>query len=282
MTIALPLPGVRPIVALARREAVSALRGTGVWLAASIALAVAGWLLLIDLRALDVAGVLVPTDPFRAPLDAAFLVLALYFAIGAAVSTARDRESGTLEVLFFAPMDETSYAAGKVLGIVLAFVALLPVIGAGFVILSLVTGFRLGLAMPLSLILSVVPAAMVAAFGVLVAIGTSRVRTAVLFLGGAAVLFVGVGIAYSIVLLVPIDNPSSPLLVLRDALGYANGLIRWISPFALMQRVVAEGVAVGAWQSAANGVAVAAGATLLMTAASALWLRVRGVQRAGE
>jgi hypothetical protein len=86
---------------IAWREARAVMRGLGGYVALTLALVAATWVLLIDVRALEAAGLVVLADPFRAPLAIAMLVLAVYLAISAAVSTTRDRESGTLEVLFY-------------------------------------------------------------------------------------------------------------------------------------------------------------------------------------
>lgn len=266
---------------IARRDALGALRGLGVYVALALAVAAAAWLLLIDVRALAAAGILVPQNPFRAPLDIALLVVALFFAVTAAVSTARDRETGTLEVLFYGPVDEPTYVLGKVGGLVLAYVAILPLLLAAFWLLSLVSGFALPGAVLAGLVLSVVPVAMIVAFAVLLAVGTSRIRTAVLLLVGAVALLLGVSVAYDIVLLIPIANPSSPVLPLRDALAAVDAVFRWVSPFAYLERIV-ESVGLGAWRSLAVAGASALAYTAALLVLASVWLRRRGVQRSGE
>ncbi|QYK42217.1 MAG: ABC transporter permease subunit [Paracoccaceae bacterium] len=283
MTVRVPhVPALNTIATLARREARAALSGFGVYVATSIALVAAIWLLLIDVRALRVARLLIPADPYRAPLDVALLVLAFYFAVSAAVSTARDRESGTLEVLFFGPVDEITYCLGKVLGLLAAYALMMPLLALSLVALSLLSGFALPGSLAASLVFSLIPAAMVLSLGLILSIGTRRVRSAVLILGGVALLLLGGTAAYSIVLLVPIDNPSSPVVALRDVLATVNAVLRWVSPFAYLQRIVAEGVAIGAWRNAAVGAGFALAASGVMIVLAARWLRWRGVQRAGE
>jgi ABC-type transport system involved in multi-copper enzyme maturation permease subunit len=232
-------------------------------------------------RALEAAGILVLADPFRSPLAMAMLVLALFLAISAAVSTARDRESGTLEVLFYAPVDEITCVLGKVGGLLIAYVAALPLLLASFALLALITGFALTPTVLISLALSIVPAAEVVSFGVLLSVGTSRVRTAVLLLGGAAALLLGATVANSLVLLVPITDPASPVLALRDALAALEMVVRWVSPFAYLERVV-DGAITGAWRTALISLAAAVGYTLLMMAGAAYWLHRSGVYWRGE
>jgi ABC-type transport system involved in multi-copper enzyme maturation permease subunit len=270
------------VLAMARREAQAALNGLGLYIAVSLSVAAAAWLLLLDVRALAVAGVLVRSDPFGAPLDAALLVLALFFAISAAAQTARDRESGTLEVLFYAPVDELTYILGKTFGLVAAYALMLPLVAFCFFLMSMATGFVLPMSFVLGLLFSVVPAAMVVSLGILLAIGTNRVRSAVLILGAVAFVFLGGAAAYSLVLMIPIENPSSPIIALRDSLAAVNGTLRWISPFAYLSRIVAEGVAIGAWVTVAQALAASLAGTALMIVIAATWLRRRSLGRASE
>ena len=266
---------------IAQREAKAAMRGIGGYIALTVALIAGTWVLLVDVRALNANGTTVLADPFRPTLTIAMLVLALFLAVSAAVSAARDRESGTLETLFYGPVDEVSYILGKVGGLLVAYVAALPLILASLALLSFMTGFALTTRILIGLALSVIPAAVIVGFGVLLSVGTSRVRTSVLLLTAVIVLLLGITVAYSLVQVMPIDDPASPVLPLRDTLAALNAGVRWISPFAYLERVV-DGVTSGAWRSAATSLAIALVYTAFMIALAALWLRRRGVQRKGE
>lgn len=281
MSAGTAVPGRLGIAAaIARREATAAIHGLGGYFALSLALLAGTWIVLVDMRALATGGLLVLADPFGPALTVALLAAALYLAVSAAVSTARDRENGTLEVLFYGPVDEISYILGKVGGLLAAFVAALPLLLACFALLSLMTGFVLTMKVLISLALSIIPACVVIGFGVLLAVGTSRVRTAVLILIAAIAGLLGITVGYSLVLLVPITDAASPVLPLRDGLAALDAVVRWLSPFSYIERVV-DGVARGAWRSA--GISLAAGVfyAAAMIALAALWLRRRGVQRSG-
>jgi ABC-type transport system involved in multi-copper enzyme maturation permease subunit len=266
---------------IAWREARATLRGASGYVGLTIALIAAAWMLLIDVRALKAAGLLVRADPFRAPAAAALLVLALFLAVSAAVSAARDRESGTLEVLFYGPVDEVSYILGKVGGLLVAYVAALPLLLLSLLLLAWVSGFTLTPVIIASLALSIIPAAEIAGFGILLSVGTDRVRSAVLLLLGVAVVLLGVNLAYRIVLLVPIEDPASPVLPLRDTLAGLDLAVSWIAPFTYLERIV-DGVMAGAWRTVLVGVASALAYTAAMIGLAAFWLRRRGVHRRQE
>jgi ABC-type transport system involved in multi-copper enzyme maturation permease subunit len=266
---------------IAWREAKAALRGMGCYVALTLALIAATWILLVDVRALKAAGLLVLMDPFRPSVGIAMLVLALFFAVSAAVSAARDRESGTLEVLFYGPVDEITYVLGKAGGLLLAYLAALPLLLASLALLSWMSGFDLTPPNIVSVLLSIVPVAQVIAFGVLLSIGIGRVRSAVLLLVGVVGVLLGIQVAYGMVLLVPISDPSSPVLALRDALAALDAARSWISPFAYLERVV-DGATRGNWQSALRSLAAAIVYAVVIIALAAWWLRRRGVWRRGE
>jgi ABC-type transport system involved in multi-copper enzyme maturation permease subunit len=266
---------------IAWREAKAAMRGMGCYIALTLALIAATWVLLVDVRALKVAGLLVLTDPFRPSVAVAMLVLALFFAVSAAVSAARDRESGTLEVLFYGPVDEITYVLGKAGGLLLAYLAALPLLLASLALLSWMSGFALTAPILVSVLLSIVPVAEIVGFGILLSVGIGRVRSAVLLLVGVVGVLLGIEVAYGMVLLVPISDPSSPVLALRDALAALDAAAGWISPFAYLERVV-DGAMRGTWQSALLNLAAAVVYAVLMIGLAAFWLRRRGVWRRGE
>lgn len=271
-----PVAGV-----IAWQEAKAAMRGMGCYVALSVALIAATWMLLIDVRALEAAGLLVLADPFRPSVTVAILVLALFFAVSAATSAARDRESGTLEVLFYGPVDEITYILGKAAGLLLAYLAALPLLLASLALLSWMSGFALTPAIPVSIALSVVPVAQIVGFAILLSVGIGRVRSAVLLLVGIVALLLGLEVAYRMVLLVPISDPASPVLPLRDTLAALTAAASWISPFAWLERVV-DGAMAGAWRNALLSLAAALAYAVLMLGLAALWLRHRGVWRRGE
>jgi len=278
-----PAGGLRwnALLVVGRREFAAARRGLGMYIAATGALVVLGWSLLSSVRAVRNAGLLVHADPFATPLAYAVIVLALFHAISAVVSAARDRERGTLEILFYGPIDELSYIAGKVGGQAVAYVVMLPVLLAAVLVLSAMTGFLVSSRILVTLAVSIIPAVQIVAFGVLLAVAATRVRTAIVLFVGVIAVLLGVSVAYALILLVPLENPNSPILPLRDGLAAANAIASWVSPLSYVERIV-DSSSTGAWRAAlvslGAALAYAAGTVAVATA----WLRRRGVHRKGE
>jgi hypothetical protein len=105
-----------------------------------------------------------------------------------------------------------------------------------------------------------------------------RVRSAVLLLVGVVIVLLGIKLAYGMVLMVPISDPASPVLALRDTLAAIDAGAAWISPFAWLERVV-DGALTGAWWTALISLTAALAYTLVMIGLAAWWLRRRGVYR---
>jgi hypothetical protein len=92
---------------------------------------------------------------------------------------------------------------------------------------------------------------------------------------------VGVTVAYEMVLLVPIEEASSPVIPLRDALRTLNTIVLLISPFAHLERIV-DAVAAESWRRAGLDLLLSLGLSLALIAAAIAWLRRRGVHGARE
>lgn len=266
---------------VAQREVQALVRGMAGYAALAIALVAAGWFLATDLERVRANGLLVQGNPFQAPLLVAVVALSIFLAISAVVSVARERERGTLEVLFYGPIDEPAYIAGKFAGQVVGYLLALPVLTVSFLLISLLTGFRFSNLLLVSLVASVVPAAEVVAFGLLLSVVAGRLRSAILLFIGVVVLFLSSAVAYGVVSSIPVESPASPILPLRDALAALDALVDWLSPFAYFDRVL-ENVALGAWPPAITALLAGLGHAAVSLGLAAAGLRWRGVRRKGD
>ena len=79
---------------------------------------------------------LVLADAFTLPLFIASLVVIFFLTLASAAGIARERESGTLEVLFYGPVDHWSYVLGKHLALVAGYGTL------GLALVALLGGLR--------------------------------------------------------------------------------------------------------------------------------------------
>jgi hypothetical protein len=198
----------------------------------ALSLGLLGGILLLNnqLSALADNGLLVLDDPLLLPLIAVALVIGMYTAFNSAFRVAGERESGTLTVLCFGPVDELIYLAAQWLEQVVIFSA---GIGGGLLILR-VAALMLGL--PFSPLLAAVAGLSVllglclGAVGLVAAALTSRIRTAIWAMLSLFGLFFG--LQFGVLLLRSATGAGPALIPIRDGLEWALRLIKIVSPFS--------------------------------------------------
>jgi ABC-2 type transport system ATP-binding protein len=228
----------RTVWVIAQRDLLGTLYGPGIYLVVALGMlatlpVVAGYL-----DAVERSHVLILADAFTLPFFVAATIAMLYLALASVATIARERDQGTLEVLFYGPVDLRSYVAAKHLAHLLAY---LP-IGVGLAVLLLayagMTGLRLPQAFPLELLLSAFTAAAVAALGVCLSTLARSVRTGIALLGALAAVFLAIRAGSELLSGITVTNNVSPLLVLRNVVVGLDTAIGYISPFGLFQNGV--------------------------------------------
>ena len=262
---------------LAGREFNMTMRSSSTYAVLGVALGLAGWMLSNDVALVRSNGLMVHAAPFRGPLLGALLVLSFFLALSAVLSVARDRDRGTLEVLFYGPIDETSYLAGKLFGLLGAYLAMMPMLLTGLAVLSIFTRFEIGPRLIAALALSLIPAAGIVTVGLLLSAMAKRVRSSILFFIVAVGLFVGAGVSYSFVSRIPVDDPASPVLPLRDALRAVDTALSQISPFTYLEQIF-DWANIGSWSAVGRSLALSLFGTIILAILARLALRWRGVR----
>jgi ABC-type transport system involved in multi-copper enzyme maturation permease subunit len=220
---------------LQNRHSQAAFWGLGIFITITAALLASALVLNNSIRFAERNTVLVSMHPLFLPVFIFAGVMSLYLAIVASVASSREYDKGTLEVLLYGPVDETSFLFG-------IFLAQLKVYLIGIFILfvwaNLVTWF-LNLAFSVGLYLagltSVVMAATVIAFGLFTAVLGGKTRTALVYFILTVLLLGGLQIADQIVTgLVLATTPSrnDPILLIRNLLASSATMVQWISPYS--------------------------------------------------
>jgi ABC-type multidrug transport system permease subunit len=263
---------------IGRWECSAQMRGIGPYVTLALALAATAVAMIPTVRAVRNGELLVSTDPLGQSAVAGLLVLAIAWALSTVVSVARERESGVLELVFYGPIDEIAYIVGKVAGIVVSYAAMAALLTIGVGLLGALAGFPLSVRLPVAIALSVLPMTYLAAIAVLIALTLNRVRgalvTFVLVLGGLAAVVA----AYRMTILIPIDDPASPLLAIRGVLAALTSVTQWVSPVAFLEEAIA-GLQSGSWGRSVGASATGGGAALVAGGLAVLALRRRGVAR---
>jgi ABC-type transport system involved in multi-copper enzyme maturation permease subunit len=179
--------------------------------------------------------VLILADAFTLPFFVAATIAMLFLALASVATIARERDQGTLEVLFYGPVDRASYVLAKHLALVLAY---LP-IGLGLTALLLayagMSGLRLPAAFGLELLLSAFTAAAVAALGVCLSTLVRGVRAGIALLGALTALLLAIRGGSELLSGITLTNNVSPLLLLRNGVLALDALAGYVSPFGVFQ-----------------------------------------------
>jgi ABC-type transport system involved in multi-copper enzyme maturation permease subunit len=227
--------------AIQARSSSSTVYGLGIYITLSMALAVAALIVHNTVRYVERNAVVSTRQPLFLPLALMVTVLSLYLALGAVVAVARERDRGTLQVLMFGPVDETSFVLGH-------FYAQLKVY-FGLVLLTIVwlnvVSWLLHLAFSIEAILllasSLTTAAAVVAFGLLIAVWGGRTRAALVYFILIVLLFIALQVGNDVASGIALSsNPSQndPIFIVRNALVVITNVTQWFSPYSQFSQMM--------------------------------------------
>ena len=269
----------RSVSTVLRREARGLLLGVSPYGVLSLALLVATLLARNHLEFIAQSGLLVHSGPFDLPLLLGLQLAALFLALLAATTVARERDRGTLEVLFYGPMNTASFILGEFLGHTVAYGFLSAGLLVGFVALATFSGFVFSVALVMVILLSVASASATVAIGLALSAAARTVRTAVVGLLALVGGFTAVGLGHAYLAALPLQGRYyHPLLFLKNALALLNRLGAALWPLAYLERGM--GAALQAQWLLYGGTMLASTAlALAMLIAAAMLLERRGVRR---
>jgi hypothetical protein len=181
--------------------------------------------------------ILAMPGPIGPPLYLAMVINAVYLAFSASIAISRERDNGTLAVLFYGPVDPLLYVGAKYLehiGIYGLMAAVGAIVFTGFEA-AIGAGFSYGSAA--ALLISLVPISGVIAFGILLSALTRKIRTSVLWLVTVFLLFLGVEWADAALRRIEPANFPAFAAPVQSLLGITASCIGWVSPFTYLSRV---------------------------------------------
>jgi ABC-type transport system involved in multi-copper enzyme maturation permease subunit len=222
-----------------RRDLRATLYGFGLYVTLSAAVAVAATVLRNYVRSVQDGGLYVLANPFALSLFGAVVLSSVYLALVSTTAIARERDQGTLEVLFYSPVDTVAYLLGKWLAQMGVYGLMVVVYLAILWLYALVTNFAFDLSLLWAALLSVTTASAVVAVGILLSTLNRSVRGALVALLSIVAVFLGVQLGHDYVsdLVTGLARTGShPLLFLQVVLGWLNRIFNWLSPFAYLER----------------------------------------------
>lgn len=263
---------------IARRDIKSTVNGLGIYVAASLAFLVAMLFVRSNLHGVTENGLMVRANPLNYPLLIAVIIGAIYLALTSTISVSRERDQGTLEVLFYGPVDYATYVLAKFLEQLLTFVGLIAIYVVGFFIISKLTNFGMDGSFLAMAGLSVLMAASIVAFGLLLSTVSRNARTSVIVLLVLLVAFLAIDIVAGILTGMSARDMSITLVYTRVAVDMINQGLKWISPFAYLSRGMAA-VELGSSTQILSSIGASLLYTAVLLALAIQFLDRRGVRK---
>lgn len=240
------------IKAMAGRELRSTLFSFGIYVAIALGLLVASLLLYNYVGSIQENGMLVlpasttntryygagmpAPEPMQVPLKWAVYIGAIYITLSASMSISRERDQGTLEVLFYGPVDSVSFVLAKFMEQILAFAVILLFYAAYFVTLSKISNIALSAGFIRMLLLSLLLAGCMAAFGMFLSSLSRKVKTSVILFLVFTLIFILVPVIHGQLMTRSPDEAKGALSIAKHTTSYLNMIVNWVSPFAYLER----------------------------------------------
>jgi len=226
----------RTIGVLAKRDLISTLHSWGIYIATFISFLASSFILKNYLDSIRENNISISTDPLNYPLFISVVIVSFYLAILSAISISREKDRGTLEVLFYGPISCPSFILAKYIKNMLTYLIVAGFFFIYFLGVSGLTnlGFSYGLIEAMGF--SIFFVSCMISFGLLISSLTEKVRNSILWLVGIFLAFLAIQISHTILLSIPEENMSSPLIYLESTLSVISKGIGWISPFSYLAR----------------------------------------------
>jgi ABC-type transport system involved in multi-copper enzyme maturation permease subunit len=265
---------------ISRKSSQTKFWGLGVFIVMSLGFAISSMLLVNTIKFTEVNIVSVEKQPLLMPVMVNAVLVSLYLAFTSAISASREYDKGTLELLLYGPVDESSF----ILGIFAAQLAIFSVTVMAAMVWTLVCIWQVNLTFQWSLLLIFLAtffmAAQLISLGLLLAMLGGKTRNSLVYLVLAVLFFAAIPLADMIVanlVTVSASTANDPLLIVRDVLTAINGVISWFSPYALLKNAL-DGVTAGSTSAYLLNMAVMAVETILLLAGSVVTLKKKGVR----
>lgn len=223
----------------AKREFRSTMNGLGIYVVMSlIFVAISFWGFRSQLYDVIQEGIVPLQNPVLVPFYLAVGLAAAYLGLCAALSIARERDMGTIEVLFYGPIDSTSYVAGKYVQQMMAFLVVLLFSVVNFYVISAFTNLGVSNILGL-LVLSLFLASCMVSFGIFLSSLSRRMAVSVILFLGLMLFFLAFQFIHSYLQSLTIfeQRDYSPMLIyVRAIFDNLNFIVNWISPLAYFDR----------------------------------------------
>lgn len=224
----------------AKREFKSTLYGIGLYLTLCLIFVSASFFFVRGtLRSMIDSGVVSSSNPVMGPLFIAVGLAAIYLGLCSSLAISRDRDQGTLETLFYGPVDPSSYIIGKYIHQLATHVVVLVFALVNFYLLSHVTHMGFSADMVGILVLSIFLTSSMVSFGIFLSVSTRRMMVSLILFLALVLFFLGFTAVHTWIMNVPGQNLAGAMIYVRIVLDRLNDVVKWVSPVAYFERGMA-------------------------------------------
>ncbi len=214
-----------------KREIRSTLYGVGIYVVLALIFLISSYVFVNStLRSVADAGIQALTNPITSPLFVSVGLAATYLGLCSSLSISRDRDLGTMEVLFYGPVDSISYVLGKYFHQLLAYLVILVFSLINFYAISLVTNVGFSIDILSIMFLSIFLTSCMVSFGILLSVSTRRVIVSVVLFLALVLFFLVFSMVHTWIMSIAGQNLTPTMVYVRVILDNANNFIKWISP----------------------------------------------------
>jgi len=230
------MKSIHTVKVLMKRELISSLYGLGIYIAIFISFLSSSFILKNYLDSIREDNISISSDPLNYPLFISVIIISFYLAILSAISISRERDQGTLEVLFYGPVSCPSYVLAKYFKDLLLYLVVVGFLFVYFWGVSVLTNLGLSYGLVQAAFLSIFSVSCAITFGLFISSFTNRVRSSILYLVGIFLAFLAVQLSHTILLGMPEENMPSALIYLGNTLSIISKGVEWVSPFSYLSR----------------------------------------------
>lgn len=220
-----------------KREIKSTLYGIGLYFTLFLIFIAASYFFVnSSLRNVFDGGILALTNPITEPFFFSAGLAATYLGLCSALAISRDRDLGTLEVLFYGPVDTVAYIGAKFVHQLMAFLVVLVFAIINFFLVSQVTNFGFTSDFLGFLVLSLFLTSCMVSFGIFLSVSTRRMMVSVIAFLGLVLFFLAFTAAHTVIMSLPSDGITPLMVYVRVILDNMKVVMDWISPISYFSR----------------------------------------------
>ncbi len=227
----------KTIKVLTKRDLVSALHGWGIYVATVISFLLSSFFLGRYLGGIREDNIRISLDPLSGFLFfPSVIIISFYLTVLSSISVSRERDQGTLEILFYGPVNSSAFILAKYLKEILTYLIIVVFFFAYFWGVSGLTNLGFSLGLVKAIFLSIFLVSCWISFGLFISSLTSRVRNSILWVVGVFLAFWALYFGQGLLLSLPAEEMPVFLSYIGGAVSFIYQAVWWISPLSYLSR----------------------------------------------